>query len=367
MLASAAAMPGTAAPAGPPLVVGVVLSTTGVFATLGEPAANAIRLAERDINGHGGVAGRPIQFDLVDDEGKPDIASQLVTQEIAKGAVAIIGGSNTPTSAAIVRATTTAHVLQVYLSPTAQLWDAKAGVVKTVFETQPRLEIETKTFVRFARERLHAQKLAVLYDDNPYGTQGFRTIDAESKAQNIPLVASVSYPGSATDVTAQLLQIKASGADTIVIYGASQTPALAVRQIRSLGIKANVIGSNAIFSQNFLTVAGKDGENVYSDGSLNFTHPTPREAALMSAYRDAFHARPISFTTVAWDAAHVVAAALAGAHGKTDGESLATALETGKPYPGVTGTYHFSATDHNGLSASDIRMAVDRNAVWFTL
>jgi len=356
-----------AGPSGPPLLIGVVLSTTGVFATLGEPAANAIRLAESDINAHGGAGGRPVQFDIVDDEGKPDVASQLATQEIAKGAVAIVGGSNTPTSAAIVRATTTAKVLQIYLSPTAQLWDTKNGVIKTVFETQPRLEIESRTIVRFAHERLHAQKIAVLYDDNPYGTQGFRSIDAAAKEQSVPLVASVSFPGSATDVTAQLQQIKASGADTVVIFGASQTPALAVRQIRALGLKVNVIGSNAVFSDNFLKIAGTDGENVYSNGSLNFTHPSSREAALMNAYRARFSGRPISFTTVAWDAAHLIALALANAHGKTDGDALATALETMKPYAGVTGTYHFSATDHNGLTVSDIRMAVDRNAVWFTL
>jgi len=367
LVATLARSGAAAGPSGPPLLVGVVLSTTGVFATLGEPAANAIRLAESDINAHGGAGGRPVHFELVDDEGKPDVASQLATQEIAKGAVAIIGGSNTPASAAIVRATTTANVLQIYLSPTAQLWDTKNGVIKTVFETQPRLEIESRTIVRFARDRLHAQKIAVLYDDNPYGTQGFRSLDAATKEQNVPLVASVSYPGSATDVTAQLQQIKASGADTVVIYGASQTPALAVRQIHALGLNVHVIGSNAIFSDNFLKIAGSDGENVYSNGSLNFTHPSPREAALMNAYRARFSGRPISFTTVAWDAAHLAALALANAHGKTDGAALAGALETMKPYAGVTGTYRFSATDHNGLTADDIRMAVDRNGVWFTL
>jgi len=366
-VASLAVPAAAATPSGDPVVVGVVLSTTGVFATLGDPAAKAIRLAERDINAHGGIKGRPIRFDIVDDEGKPDVASQLVTQEIGKGAVAIIGGSNTPTSGAIVRVTTAAKTLQIYLSPTAQLWDRPDGALKTVFETQPRLEIETRTIVAFAREKLRAVKLAVLFDENPYGSQGSKTLDAEAKAQGIPLVASVSYAGVATDVTAQLLQIKNSGADTIVIFGASQTPALAVRQIHALGLKLKIIGSNALFSQNFLTIAGREGENVYSNGSLNFTHPSERERDLMSAYRDAYHERPISFTTVAWDAAHVIARALVRANGKTDGESLASALETMPAYAGVTGTYRFTAKDHNGLTARDIRMAVDRNGVWFTL
>jgi len=30
-----------------------------------------------------------------------------------------------------------------------------------------------------------------------------------------------------------------------------------------------------------------------------------------------------------------------------------------KPYAGTTGTYEFTATDHNGFRASDIRIVVD--------
>jgi branched-chain amino acid transport system substrate-binding protein len=73
-----------------PVVIGAVISTSGPSAPLGVPQKNALALVEADVNAHGGIDGRPLHFDIVDDEAKPDVAAQLVQQEIGKGAVAII-------------------------------------------------------------------------------------------------------------------------------------------------------------------------------------------------------------------------------------------------------------------------------------
>jgi len=55
------------------------------------------------------------------------------------------------------------------------------------------------------------------------------------------------------------------------------------------------------------------------------------------------------------------------AHGKFDGASLATALETMGAYHGTSGTFHYTATDHNGLSEKDVHIAVARKGVWYTI
>ena len=65
-----------------------------------------------------------------------------------------------------------------------------------------------------------------------------------------------------------------------------------------------------------------------------------------------------------WDAAHIIAAALRDAKGKTDGASLAGALETGTPIALVEGTYKFSPSDHNGLVANDVHILKAVNGTW---
>jgi hypothetical protein len=38
-----------------------------------------------------------------------------------------------------------------------------------------------------------------------------------------------------------------------------------------------------------------------------------------------------------------------------------------KPVSLITGTFRFTPKDHNGLTVSDIHMAVDKNQIWFNL
>jgi branched-chain amino acid transport system substrate-binding protein len=356
-----------AAPAGPPILVGAVLSTTGPFAPLGEPEANALRLAETDINAHGGVAGRPIRVEIVDDEGKPDTAAELATQLVGKHAVAIVGGTTSTTTAAIVRVTTGANVLQVYPTPTSVFWNAKSGVVKTLFETTPRNEIEAAALADFARKTWNAKSFAILHDENQVGVVGAAVMADELGRRHLPVVENESYPTDATDVTAQLLKIKSSGADTLVLWGASPALGIIARQIKQLGLTQHVISSTGTLSDNFLKIAGPAADGIYSDSGLNFTHPSPQALAFLARYRAAYHARAVQFASFAWDALHVVALAIAQAHGKTDAVALADALESGVPYKGSTAEYVFTPKNHNGLGPNAIHMAVAKNGVWYTL
>ena len=205
-----------------------------------------------------------------------------------------------------------------------------------------------------------------MHDDAPYGTAGAAVATAEAANQGLSIVDDEPFPIATTDLTAQLGKIKASGADTVLIWTASPAAAIAVRQIRQLGLNVKIVGSTGIVSDNFLRIAGKDGEGVYSDMDLNVTHPDAAQRAFLTAYRAAYHSRPNNFASFAWDAAHLAAHALAAAKGKTDGDALAAAMLSMKPYQGSTGTFRFSASDHNGMRADDIHIAEDRNAIWFT-
>ncbi|MBD5635457.1 MAG: ABC transporter substrate-binding protein, partial [Candidatus Eremiobacteraeota bacterium] len=110
----AASVPVAVNAAPEPILVGAILSITGLYAPLGEPQRNGLMLAERDINAHGGIGGRPVHFIIQDDEGKADTASQLATSLIGQNVAALIGGSLTPTSIAISRVASAAKVVQIY-------------------------------------------------------------------------------------------------------------------------------------------------------------------------------------------------------------------------------------------------------------
>jgi branched-chain amino acid transport system substrate-binding protein len=353
-------------PSGTPVTIGAILSISGPYAPLGEPERNAITIAVADVNASGGINGHPLEVQILDDGSKADIAQQLATQLVGQKVVAIIGGSISPTSEAIARVANDAKVLHIFLTPTLSVWQTKAGIRKYTFEATPHNELEVTKLFTFMKTTLHTTKLAVLHDDQLYGTQGTLVAEAEAKAQNVPIVDEEAYAVAATDVTPQLQKAKASGADTILIYTAAPSAGILVRQVHQFGLNAHLIGTTGIVSDNFLRVTGKDGDGVYADMDLDRTYPNAIQKKLLAAYRAAYNAGANNFASFAWDAVHLTAYALRTSK-STDADKLAATLESMKPYAGTTGTYKFTADDHNGFSASDIRIVIDHNGVWETL
>lgn len=352
------------APSGTPVTIGAILSISGPFAPLGEPERNALQVAERDINATGGIAGHPVKIVVLDDEGKPDVSSQLATQLVSQHVIGIIGGTLTANTQAAYRVAGAAQVPEIFMTPTAQLWETKRGIAPYLFESVPRNELETAKLSLYAKERLGAKKIAILYDENPYGQIGHKLLAARAKQDGLDVVDEEQYPTTASDLTPQLLKVAKSGADTVFLWGASEAPAIAVRQIRQLKLKLHVIGSTGILSQNFIRVAGAGAEGVYSDTDLNTTAPDVVQAHFMATYRGAFHATPNNFASFAWDAAHLFQAAAKADGGKLDGPSIVKAWETMKPYQGTTALFTFSANDHNGIKIDSLHMTEVKDGTW---
>jgi branched-chain amino acid transport system substrate-binding protein len=362
LAAGAAPAPLSAAPE--PIKIAAILSTSGPSAPLGVPESNAVKLAEREVNAHGGINGRPVQIDVVDDGAKADVAAQLATQMIASGHVAIFCGTRTDTSAAVARVTGAANVLQVYSTPTASLWSSPRGVVKNVFQVNPRDQLEAVSLLTYAKSRLRAKSVAILHDENLYGSGGATIAAAEAKALGINVVGQESYPGTATDFTAQIVKLRGAKPDAVVLWGATTTPGLAIKAARTLGLNVPILGSSGILSPAILNVAGggSAGE-VYSASPLAGA-PSAEQRAFSALYDREYHQPVVSFAANGWDAVQIIFAALREAKGKTDGRSLASALEAGKELPLVDGTYKFSPSDHNGLVPGDVHIAKANNGTW---
>jgi branched-chain amino acid transport system substrate-binding protein len=358
-------LPVSAAP--DPIMVGVVISTSGPSAPLGVPQKNAFAIVENDVNAHGGIGGRPLHFEIVDDEAKPDVAAQLAQQLIGKGAVAIICGTRTATSAAATRVTVGANVVQLFLTPSTELWKTPKGVAKTLFQVAAASDDEAHAYTAFAKNKLHAKTIAIIHDENQYGTVAGTATEAAAKDNGMTVVADESYPGDATDFTPQLLRIKAAKPDVVMLLGATNTPALLTVQARTLGIKMPFVGSSAILSPAFLRVVGPAEDQLYAVSNLDFTNPDAVSKVAIKAYVDAYHGPLVGFGGFAYDSGYLITKALIKARGKYDGATLASALETMGPLHGTSGTFRYSATDHNGLSEKDVHIAVARKGVWYTI
>src|SRR5579862_2184139 len=80
--------PFTGARAADPIEVNALLPMTGQTAFYGQAIAKSLAVEETAINAAGGINGRNIHFAVSDDQGNPQIAVQLTSGLLSKGAIA---------------------------------------------------------------------------------------------------------------------------------------------------------------------------------------------------------------------------------------------------------------------------------------
>src|ERR1700677_1402493 len=66
------------ATAADPIIVPVILSMTGTFSFYGQGQAATLHAIETLVNKRGGIGGRPLQFQVQDDQGLPQVAVEMV-------------------------------------------------------------------------------------------------------------------------------------------------------------------------------------------------------------------------------------------------------------------------------------------------
>ena len=81
-----------AAPSGPPVKVGGTLSLTGFLAQTAVIHKIAAEIMVEDINSRNGFLGRPVEYVLLDDQSKPDVARSLYEKLITVDKVDLIMG-----------------------------------------------------------------------------------------------------------------------------------------------------------------------------------------------------------------------------------------------------------------------------------
>ena len=116
-VAALALTPLAARSAGPPIEVPVIVSLTGPAAFLGNTSRKSLEVLEKNVNDTGGISGRPLQFNFLDDGTNPQTTVQLANQIIATKTPIMIGSSLVATCHAIAPLFEKSGPVQYCLSP----------------------------------------------------------------------------------------------------------------------------------------------------------------------------------------------------------------------------------------------------------
>ena len=276
LLASAAVVvTAGAAPSGAPGVTAKSILLEGTFPLSGPasgyaPIPSGMKAYFDYANSKGGVNGRKIDFRFDDDGYNPANTVQITHKYVEQDhAFALVGGLGTEPQLAVRDYLNQQKVPQLFVSTGATTFSRDWAVNPWTMGWQPDYEAEGAIYGKYIAKNLPSAKIGVIYQNDDYGNDYLRGLKAGLTQQHAPqIVLAAPFDVTAPSPAAQIAALKASGADTFVIFvtpkGTIQSYVIATK----LGWKPAQIFTNSVSATDtFLTTAKNAGSDL-TDGTI---------------------------------------------------------------------------------------------------
>ena len=361
---------GFAAPAFADIKIGATVSETGPASFLGDPEAKTLKMLVDALNAAGGINGEKIEFVIYDDGGDPNKARTFATRLVEDDeVVAIIGGTTTGTTMAIMPVAEDAEIPFISL----------AGAIEIIDPVRP-YTFKTPHTDRMACAKIFEDmkkhgftKIGMISGSDGFGASMRKQCLAIIGDYGIEVLADETYGPTDADMTPQLTNIKGKdGVQAVLNPGFGQGPAIVTRNYAQLAVGLPLYQSHGVASDSFIELAGAQAaEGVRLPGTAllvaGLLPESDPQYAVVKAYKEAYEkatGKPVStFGGYAHDAFAILVDAIKRSGG-SESSAIRDAIEATSGLVGTTGTVTMSATDHLGLDLSAFRMLEIQKGGW---
>jgi branched-chain amino acid transport system substrate-binding protein len=244
---SAAGMTQAAQPAGfddNEIRIGQWGPQTGPAAPWGSVARGS-KLLFDVINEEGGIHGRKIKYFIRDDMYNPAQTVAVVKELVERqGVFAFVGGVSAAGGLAV----------KDYLAQNKVIWVGPATSVKEyvlpvqpyLFSVYPLYEDEASVLTKYIVETLKFKKIGILYQNDPFGKNGLDGCKQRLATYKMSLVAEIPVEPTEKDFASQILRLKSSGAEAVLMYVSPGTAAIILKTAANVGYKPQWVSSNTL-------------------------------------------------------------------------------------------------------------------------
>ena len=327
------------AASGNTITLGSITTNSGTAAAYGEAELKGFKLAISEINAKGGLNGKKIKLESMDDKGDATEASNAFNKLAGDSNVlAVLGPTISSPTAAVAPLADQSKLPAIAPAATSDSIATGGYLFRTCFKDSYQGEIAAK----FAAETLKVKKVAVLYGTgDPYSSGVGKAFAAAAKKNGLDVVDEEnSSSADDTEYSSQLQKIQASGAEFLYApYYYSVAGPYIIPQARALGYKGYVMGPD-----------GYDGLKLTGDKSqydkvLYTTHYSPDDTSntkvqdFIKSYEKANNNQePNTFTALAYDSVYMFKQAYDKAGKNPTREQVRNAI-AGMSFSGVTGKF----------------------------
>lgn len=328
--------------------IAVASPFTGALAGYGDNVKDGVTLKVEEINAQGGIDGKEIRVDWMDEQCEPREAA-TVSSRIAqnRNIVGVVGHLCSSAHLAalpaylrhgvpVVAPTTTA----VAISEQSKDRSGKTWAFRVVY----RDDYQGEFLARYVNEVLGLKNIAVFYENNDYGIGLKDAFINKANELGLNIVGQEAYVSGASDFNPQLTRLRGRNPDGLFISGYYPEGALIAGQADNLGMKVAKFGADGFDNVDYISLAGSAAENTY------LTVPFLADAAegeakeFLENFRNRFNREVDWMSANAYDAAGILLQAIAeaGADRAKVREYLASINSPENAYEGIAGLTYFN-------------------------
>ena len=323
---------------GDSITIGTVTTNSGTAAAYGEAEVKGFELAVSEINAKGGINGKKVKLESMDDKGDATEASNAFNKLAGDNNVlAVAGPTISATTAAVAPLADQSKLVTIAPAATSDSIETGNYLFRTCFNDSYQGEVAA----RFAAENLKVKKVAVLYGTgDPYSSGVGEAFAKAAEKLGLEVVDKESSSSADdTEYSAQLQKIQASGAELLYApYYYSVAGPYIIPQARSVGFEGYVMGPD-----------GYDGLKLTGDKSqYNKTYYTTHYSAddntntkvqdFIKSYKSKNNAEPNTFAALGYDTIYMIKQAIEKAGENATREDVRNAV-AGMTFDGVTGKF----------------------------
>ncbi len=249
--------------------------------------------ARRGPDGKRGIYGRQIVFKYYDDGYNPVNSVQLARKSVQEDKVfAIVGTLGTEVNQAVQPYLNSARVPHILVSTGASDFGKDYRKYPWTIGWQPDYVSEGRLYGLDLSTKPNA-KIAILYQNDSYGKDyltGFKSALGGAKSRQ-QIVGEEAFEVTSPSPASQLAKLKASGADTLVIFVTPRPTIQTYAIIRALGWKPAQIYVNSVSATDtFMTTAVGASSAATVNGSISAAYlkdpasPTWANDAIVKQY-----------------------------------------------------------------------------------
>jgi len=315
-----------------------ILPLSGGHEIYGEAIRHGVELALRDLQAREDYPYE-VEVTVVDSQGDPEKAAELLSELYGDGAIAAIGGVTTPEALRMVAVA--ARNDRILLSPSATSPEL-TGISKNVYRLLPTDQREGTTMGNFAARKLGLESIVILAKQDAYARGNQEVFAGEFERNGGHVLETIEYPPGAADFTGFVDRVMTLRPGGVYIAAYAEDVGRMLTLLRDRGFEGSMLTTSAFAAPAVIERVGRAAEGVFLTQAVFETDTEdPVARKFVRDFQAAYGKTPDLYAAHGYDAVMVLADAILELDRGPVGADMWKGIRKLKDYSGVTGTIQF--------------------------